>query len=60
MDDDTAYNIAKAVHENIDILIEAWPKMASYDMAADAMATMDGGIAYHPGAARYWKEVAGK
>ncbi|MBV1903993.1 MAG: TAXI family TRAP transporter solute-binding subunit [Marinosulfonomonas sp.] len=60
MDDDTAYNIAKAVHENIDILIEAWPKMASYDMAADAMATMDGGIAYHPGAARYWKEAAGK
>ncbi|MBV1867539.1 MAG: TAXI family TRAP transporter solute-binding subunit [Marinosulfonomonas sp.] len=60
MDDDTAYSVAKAIHENIDILVEAWPKMANYDMAADAKATMDAGIAYHPGAARYWKEVAGK
>ena len=35
--------------------------MARPDLiAADAVATIETGIAYHPAAARYWKEAVGK
>jgi TRAP transporter TAXI family solute receptor len=60
MDDETAYDIARSIHQNMDLLVEAWPQLADYDIAADAVATIETGIAYHPGAARYWKEAAGK
>jgi len=60
MDDETAYNIAKSIHKNMDILVEAWPQLAKYDIAKDAVATMGAGVAYHPGAARYWKEAVSK
>jgi len=59
MDDDRAYNIAKSIHENMDILIEAWPQMKDYDIAADARGSIDAGVPFHPGAVRYWKEVTG-
>ncbi|MGC8203165.1 TAXI family TRAP transporter solute-binding subunit [Aliiroseovarius sp. PTFE2010] len=59
MDDDTAYGIARSIHQNMELLVEAWPQLGDYDIAADALATMDAGIAYHPGAVRYWKEAAG-
>ncbi|WP_289092069.1 hypothetical protein, partial [uncultured Sulfitobacter sp.] len=35
------------------------PKGHLEDIAADAVATMEAGIVYHPGAARYWKEAMG-
>ena len=60
MDDETAYDIARSIHQNMDLLVEAWPQLADYDIAADAVATIETGIAYHPGAARYWKEAVGK
>ncbi|WP_299565225.1 TAXI family TRAP transporter solute-binding subunit [uncultured Sulfitobacter sp.] len=59
MDDDTAYDISRSIHQNMDLLVEAWPQLAEYDTAADAVATMEAGIVYHPGAARYWKEAVG-
>jgi TRAP transporter TAXI family solute receptor len=59
MDDQTAYDIARSIHQNMNLLVEAWPQLADYDIAADAVATMEAGITYHPGAARYWKEAAG-
>lgn len=59
MDDETAYDIARSIHQNMALLVEAWPQLANYDIAADAVETMNTGIAYHPGAERYWREVAG-
>lgn len=59
MDDETAYDVARSIHQNMELLVEAWPQLAEYDIAADAVATMEAGIAYHPGAARYWKEAVG-
>ncbi|MBC7164293.1 MAG: TAXI family TRAP transporter solute-binding subunit [Roseovarius sp.] len=59
MDDQTAYDIARSIHQNMNLLVEAWPQLAGYDIAADAVATMEAGIPYHPGAARYWREAAG-
>lgn len=59
MDDQTAYDIARSIHQNMDLLVEAWPQLAGYDIAADAVATMEAGVTYHPGAARYWREAAG-
>lgn len=59
MDDQTAYDIARSIHQNMNLLVEAWPQLAGYDMAADAVASIESGIAFHPGAARYWQEVAG-
>jgi len=59
MDDDRAYNVAKSIHQNMDILVEAWPQLKGYDIAADAMATINAGVPFHPGAARYWKEATG-
>ncbi len=58
MDDQTAYDIARSIHQNVNLLVEAWPQLAGYDIAADAVATMEAGVPYHPGAARYWKEAA--
>ena len=43
----------------MDLLVEAWPQLAEYDIAADAVATIETGIPYHPGAARYWNEAVG-
>lgn len=59
MDDETAYGVARSIHQHMDLLIEAWPQLADYDIAADALATIEAGIPYHPGAVRYWKEAAG-
>jgi len=59
MDDQTAYDIARSIHQNMNLLAEAWPQLADYDIAADAVATMEAGITYHPGAERYWREAAG-
>ena len=59
MDDQTAYDIARSIHQNMDLLVEAWPQLADYDIAADAVATIETGIPYHPGAERYWREAAG-
>ena len=59
MDDQSAYDIARSIHQNMDLLVEAWPQLADYDIAADAVATIETGIPYHPGAERYWREAAG-
>jgi len=57
MDDDRAYNVAKSIHQNMDILVDAWPQLKGYDIAADAMGTINAGVPFHPGAVRYWKEA---
>ena len=59
MDDQTAYDIARSIHQNMNLLVEAWPQLAGYDMAADAAASIEAGVAFHPGAARYWQEAVG-
>ena len=59
MDDERAYNVAKSIHQNMEILIEAWPQLKGYDIAADAMGTINAGVPFHPGAERYWKEATG-
>ena len=59
MDEQNAYDIARSIHQNMNLLAEAWPQLADYDIAADAVATMEAGVTYHPGAERYWREAAG-
>ena len=59
MDDDRAYNVSKSIHENMEILVDAWPQLKGYDIAADAMATINAGVPFHPGAERYWRETTG-
>ena len=60
MDDQSAYDIARSIHQNMDLLVEAWPQLADYDIAADAVATIETGIPYLPGAELYWIEAAGR
>ncbi|HHU70395.1 MAG TPA: TAXI family TRAP transporter solute-binding subunit, partial [Thermoanaerobacterales bacterium] len=53
MDEDLAYNITKAIYDNIDRLVVAHPvgKMITKEGALDGMP-----IELHPGAAKYFEE----
>ena len=57
VDDDTAYQIAKAIHENRKLLIETWPHLADFDFKRMALAVEAAGGVLHPGAKRYWESV---
>lgn len=57
MDDETARQIAEAIGENRQILIDVWPQLGEYDFAGSIMETIDIGISVHPGALSYWETV---
>lgn len=57
MDDETAFAIAKAINENRQFLIEAWPHLKDFDFKAQALAAEKVGVKLHPGAKKYWDSV---
>lgn len=57
MNDDTAYAVAKAIYENRQLLIDAWPHLKDFDFKAQALAAEKVGIPLHPGAKKFWESV---
>jgi hypothetical protein len=57
MNDETAFAIAKAIYENRQMLIEAWPHLKEFDFKAQALAAEKIGLPLHPGARRFWDSV---
>lgn len=57
MNDDTAYAIAKAIYDNRQMLIEAWPHLKDFDFKAQALAAEKVGVPLHPGAKKFWESV---
>jgi len=51
--DETAYRIAKAIHENLDMFRKVHGSLVSYELKHAITGT---GIPLHPGAAKYYKE----
>lgn len=58
LDDETAYEIAKAIYENRRLLIETWPHLADFDWKGMALSVEPAGVPLHPGAKRYWSSIA--
>ncbi|MBA7578023.1 hypothetical protein ES708_19879 [subsurface metagenome] len=54
MDEETAYNLVKAMYENPDRVKESHSILAKWK---SELAAMDIKIPYHPGAEKFWKEV---
>ncbi|MEX0409012.1 TAXI family TRAP transporter solute-binding subunit [Aquibium sp. LZ166] len=54
-DEETVYNIVKAIHDNKDALVAAHPSFNA--MTPDNLAVQQPGVTYHPGAIRYYKEI---
>lgn len=54
MDEETAYNLVKAMYENPDTVREAHAILAKWE---PELAAMDLPIPYHPGAEKFWKEM---
>lgn len=57
MDDETAYAVAKAIYDNRQFLIDAWPHLKDFDFKGQALAAEKVGIKLHPGAKRFWESV---
>ncbi len=57
LDDETAYEIAKAIYENRRLLIETWPHLKDLDFKSMALTVEGAGVPLHPGAKRYWQSV---
>ena len=57
LDDETAYEIAKAIYENRRLLIETWPHLKDLDFKGLALSAEKAGVPLHPGAARYWNSI---
>jgi TRAP transporter TAXI family solute receptor len=57
MDDETAFAIAKAIYDNRQFLVEAWPHLKDFDFKAQALAAEKVGIKLHPGAKKFWDSV---
>lgn len=58
MDDETAYEIAKAIYTNRRMLFQAWPHLeGNIDFKDLALTAEAAGIPLHPGAQRYWKSI---
>jgi len=57
MDDETAYEITKAIYENQDMLIQAWPHLKDFDFKKEALTAETIGVPLHPGAKRFWETV---
>jgi TRAP transporter TAXI family solute receptor len=57
MDNETAEQIARAIGEHKQTLVDVWPQLKDYDFAKSILSTVDVGIAVHPGALKYWQSV---
>jgi len=57
LDEETAYEITKAIIEGADVLAEANAGMAGFDPALAASEGMTSGVPLHPGAERYYAEA---
>jgi TRAP transporter TAXI family solute receptor len=53
--DDVVYKLVKAMHEQADEFGKVFPPLRLFDK--DAMAQIVPGVAYHPGAIKYYKEI---
>lgn len=54
MNDETAFAIAKAIYDNRQMLIDAWPHLKDFDFRAQALASEKIGVPLHPGAKKFW------
>ena len=57
MDDATAFAVAKAIYENRQALIEAWPHLKDFDFKAQALRAEKLGLKLHPGAKKFWESL---
>jgi len=53
--DDVVYKVVKALHDNAADFGKVFPPLRLFDK--DAMAQVIAGVAYHPGAIKYYKEI---
>ena len=53
--DDVVYKLVKAMHDNAEEFGKVFPPLKLFK--ADAMAQVIEGVAYHPGAIKYYKEI---
>ncbi len=56
VDENLVYELTKAAHKNLEKLADGNPYW-KYPIEFPEVLTWDGGIPYHPGAIKYWKEV---
>lgn len=57
MNDETAFAIAKAIYDNRQMLIDAWPHLKDFDFKAQALASEKVGVPLHPGARKFWESL---
>jgi TRAP transporter TAXI family solute receptor len=57
MNDDTAFAIAKSVHEKRQYLIDAGGHLKDYDFRAGALEVERMGLKLHPGAKKFWSST---
>lgn len=57
MDDATAYAIAKAIYDNRQILIDAWPHLKDFNFKDQVLTAEKLGMPLHPGAKKFWETV---
>jgi TRAP transporter TAXI family solute receptor len=57
MNDDTAFAVAKAIYDNRQLLIDAWPHLKDFDFRAQALAAEKVGVPLHPGARKFWESL---
>jgi len=57
LDEDTVYMITKTLSENRDALVNEYASLSPWDPATAWEESKRGGVALHPGAERYYKEM---
>lgn len=57
MNDETAFAIAKAIYDNRQFLIDAWPHLKDFNFREQALAAEKIGVKLHPGARKFWDSV---
>lgn len=57
MDDATAFAVAKAIYENRQALIDAFPHLKDFDFKQQALLAEKLGLPLHPGAKRFWQSL---
>ena len=57
LDEDTVYMITKTLSENRDALVNEYASLSPWDPATAWEETKRGGVALHPGAEKYYKEM---
>ncbi len=56
VDEELIYNLTKTMHKNLKTMAAENP-FWKYPTVVPEILTFDGGVPYHPGAIRYWKEA---